>query len=67
LPDLVSDPGEETAALHHIHVHPLPKERLSTRSAAQDALATGVFPSLGIEARDSAESRAVEERGFPRP
>jgi hypothetical protein len=65
LPDLVSERGEETAALHGIHLHPLLKERLSTRSAAEEALATGVFPSSRGEGRDSTESRAVENSGFP--
>jgi hypothetical protein len=64
-PDLVSERGKETAALHAIQVHPLTKERLSTRSTVEEALAAGVFSSLRREERDSAESRAVEERGFP--
>jgi hypothetical protein len=67
LPDLVAARKDETAPLHRIHVHPLPAERLSTRSAAEDALAAGVFPSSRREGRDSEESRAVEERSFPRP
>jgi len=52
LPDLVSERGAETGPLHHIHVHRLPARQLSTRSAAEDALEAGVFPSPRREHRD---------------
>ncbi len=67
LPDLVSDRGEECELRHRVRVYPLPVMRLSSRSAAEGALDAGVFPSLRRECRDSEDSRAVEERTFPRP
>jgi len=66
-PDLVSERGDETAPLHRIHVFPLPSKQLSTRSAAEDALEAGDFPSLRRKRRDSEDSRSAKESTFPRP
>jgi hypothetical protein len=67
LPDLVAARKDETAPLHRIHFHALPAKRLPTRSAAEDALDGGVFPSLRRNCRDSQERRTAEDRSFPRP
>jgi hypothetical protein len=46
LPDLVSGRGGEIAPDNRTHVHPLPAARLASRSAAEDALIGGLFPSV---------------------